>query len=379
MNILNKNISKNQINKNRLPYFDMAKGFGAVLVLLGHLQGDEFFKLSPYVLPMCEWIFSFHMVLFFVVSGMLLYHKNDIEKDFGELAKKRFKGIMIPYFWFSAFYISVVVYALIFKTVMPATLFVNLWYILSTYGMNVLWFLPALFFGELLFIFIMQKFKDKRVSVAVIVGLGVAGFVLSYVMTRFSYDTELAKRFHEFATALVRPLVVSFFILIGYYGQKLIVKLFDQKNNKLLQIIAGLALMFFAALFVKVNHGVDFRSLVFKNVFFYLLCSVLSSFGLVLICRGIPTINLIKFFGVNSLIFMGVHNNKTVLFYAMNFAMYINQYVTRAKGYIYYAIVVAVILIYVTLMTVLINKFVPFIVGKPFQNPFNKVDKKDRN
>lgn len=357
--------------KKRLDYFDMVKGIGSILVLLGHLQGDDFFKLSPYILPMCEWIFSFHMVLFFIVSGMLLYHKSDIEKDFIVLYKKRFKGIMIPYFWFSAFYISVVVYALINKTVMPATLFVNLWYIFSTYGMNVLWFLPALFFGELLFIFVMQKFENKKISALIITCLGIIGFILAYIMTRFTYEGELAKRIHELATALVRPLIVSLFIMIGYYGQKVISKISFTKN-KWIQIPVGIVLMIFAALFVKVNHGVDFRSLVFKNIFFYLLCSLLSSFGLVLICRGIPAVKAIKFFGVNSLIFMGVHNNKTVLFYAMKLAMYVNQFVTRAKGYIYYAIVVAVILIYVTLMTVLINKCVPFIIGKPYKNPFNK-------
>ena len=358
--------------KKRLDYFDMAKGIGAILVLLGHLQGDDFFKLSPYILPMCEWIFSFHMVLFFIVSGMLLYHKNDIEKDFAVLVKKRFKGIMIPYFWFSAFYISVVVYALINKTVMPTTLFVNLWYIFSTYGMNVLWFLPALFFGELLFIFIMQKFKNKNVSAIVIACFGIVGFILAYALTRLTYETESAKRIHELATALIRPFIVSLFIMIGYYGQKLVSKI-DFTKNKWLQIPVGVVFMVFAAFFVKVNHGVDFRSLVFKNVFFYLFCSLLSSFGLVLICRGIPAVKAIKFFGVNSLIFMGVHNNKTVLFYAMKLAMYVNQFITRAKGYIYYMIVVAVILIYVTLMTVLINKFVPFIVGKPLENPFIKM------
>ncbi len=70
---------------------------------------------------------------------------------------------------------------------------------------------------------------------------------------------------------------------------------------------------------------------------------------------------------------MAVHGSETVTYYATRLAMYANQYLTTARGYICYAIIVSVILIYVSIMILLINKFVPFIAGKPFVNPFRKI------
>lgn len=372
----------------------MAKGFGSIFVLLGHLQGDEFFKFSKYILPMCEWIFSFHMPLFFIVSGMLMCHRNDIQKDTKTLILKRFKGIMIPYFWFSAFYFSVVVYALIFGSIEATTLYVNLWYVLGLFGMNVLWFLPALFLGESLFILIMKKsYNNKRrfnggiLAFVIITCLAIIGHFISYRLTLIDFDSFALERVHELLLVLLRPLCTIAFIGIGYITYKFIfseesvisIKLDTLFENikkspdksflfikKIVGFLFGLIIIMIGAYFVKINHGVDFRSMVFKNIFFYYLCSLCGSFGLIIICKNIPKISIVSFFGVNSLIFMATHNSKTVLFYGLKLAMFANQYLTHARGYICYTIIVLVILLYVYVMTLLINKFAPFIIGKPW-------------
>ena len=91
--------------EKRLDYLDMTKGLGMILVLIGHLQGDSIFTFSPYIHPLCVFIFSFHMPMFFIVSGILRSIKNDEVRSFRDIAKNRFKGIMIPYYWFSFFYL----------------------------------------------------------------------------------------------------------------------------------------------------------------------------------------------------------------------------------------------------------------------------------
>ena len=51
-----------------LEYIDVAKGIGILLVVLGHNLQD---------LPlMTSWIYSFHMPLFFAISGFLDAYKN---------------------------------------------------------------------------------------------------------------------------------------------------------------------------------------------------------------------------------------------------------------------------------------------------------------
>ena len=51
----------------RLDYMDAVKGIGILLVVMGHnLQG---------IPALTSWIYSFHMPLFFIVTGYLEAHR----------------------------------------------------------------------------------------------------------------------------------------------------------------------------------------------------------------------------------------------------------------------------------------------------------------
>lgn len=378
-------------SKNRLDYLDMAKGFGMLFVLIGHLQGDTIFQLSPYFHPLCVFIFAFHMPLFFIISGILMSIREEsiMTTSLKSQISKRFKGIMIPYFWFSLFYFSVVIYAFIKGSIAYQTVLVNLWYVLSGYGMNVLWFLPALFFGEILFLVLRRRLSNKSFNIVIPV-IFAAFYTLAYYFSTLSYDTSVAKRLHELVTLLMRPFLVCGWIFVGYTlhnfisGDNHLSKWINKADSAILSyknkednsslssslmyrslyILIGIIGLVICAVLSKVNNGVDFRSLVLRNAFFYILCSLLGSYGLISLCKGLPRINLISFWGINSLVFMAVHNSETILFYALKLSMFVNQYLTHARGYICYLIILAVILIYTSLMIIVINRFFPFILGK---------------
>ena len=74
--------------KQRLNWIDMAKGYGMLLIIAGHL-GDfgEFAFLKI-------WIFSFHVPLFFFLSGYVF--KDD--GGFFAFLKKKLRSLIIPYF-----------------------------------------------------------------------------------------------------------------------------------------------------------------------------------------------------------------------------------------------------------------------------------------
>ena len=367
--------------KKRLDYLDMTKGLGMILVLIGHLQGDSIFTFSPYIHPLCVFIFSFHMPMFFIVSGILRAIKNDEVKSFKDIAKNRFKGIMIPYYWFSFFYLIFVVAALIKGEIAVQTLLLNIWYVLSCYGMNVLWFLPALYFGELLFIYMRRKLRNDTHFIAVLILSNAVVYLLAYFLGMIEYRTAFAERMHDLATVILRPVLVCGFIAIGYYVHRLLsagTKLgdffsrpeTDEKGRinakyRLAYIVLGLMLFAVCFAFFRINNGIDFRSLAFRNVFFFFLCALSGSYGMISICKGLPTVPLFCFWGVGSLIFMATHNSQTVLTFALKTAMYVNQYLTRARGYICYAIVIIIITAYSSLMIYLIRRFFPFIIGKP--------------
>ncbi|MCR4652339.1 MAG: acyltransferase family protein [Eubacterium sp.] len=368
----------------RLDYLDMTKGLGMILVLIGHLQGDSIFTFSPYIQPLCAFIFSFHMPMFFIVTGILLAVKNDEVKPFKTVAKSRFSGIMIPYYWFSFFYLLVVVYAFIKGEIAVQTLLLNIWYVISGYGMNVLWFLPALYLGELLFIFLRRKIRDDVPFAGIVVLSNAVVYSAAYFLGIAKYPTPFWERMHDLIIVLLRPIVVCGFISIGYYVHKILRKgtrLGDFLNRPLLDEKGHVKARYRLALFVlsfmlfgillalfKVNNGIDFRSLAFRNVFFFFVCALSGSYGMICFCKALPRVPLFCFWGMGSLIFMVTHNSQTVLTFALKTAMYVNQYLTRARGYICYAIVILVITAYSSLMIYLIQRYFPFIIGKPFRH-----------
>ena len=131
------------MKERHLDYIDMVKGVGIILVVLGH---------STYISEQAlTWLASFHMPLFFIVSGLLFAYKQSEQEPFGSYCRKRFCGMMIPYFWFSLIYIGVDYYYLYAHPEVIDQAFINAAALqaVSLFGISVLWFLPAIFLGEL--------------------------------------------------------------------------------------------------------------------------------------------------------------------------------------------------------------------------------------
>ncbi len=354
-----------------------------LMVLVGHLQGDQIFAFSPYILPMCQWIFSFHMPFFFIVSGILLgksYHK---ERTLSEEWKKLFRSVFLPYIWFSVIYLLGIMISMIISGTLAVMegnlLLVNIWYFISGYGINVLWFLPALFLGEMLFLLLYKKLSGRNATIVIIV-MTIAVYVAAYFLRKMPCETDWEHRVSELLTSLIRPFMVCGFIAFGFVLNQrmsssnkvsdLFAKMDSGEYSKAVSVIFYLVLsaVFFGILtcLYKVNSGIDCRTMNFGNIPAYLVCAVSGSLGLLMLCKALYPIGIVEYWGRNSLIFMAVHNSKTILYGALTLSMYINQFLTFARGYICYGVVVLVLLLYTTLMIVIIRKFFPFLYGKPF-------------
>lgn len=81
--ITNKDFDK-ELTKKRIDYIDIAKGITILLMIIGHV-----FNI-PNLLKI--FIFSFHMPLFFILSGYTFNKKNQMV-----LIKNSFKRLIIPY------------------------------------------------------------------------------------------------------------------------------------------------------------------------------------------------------------------------------------------------------------------------------------------
>ena len=65
----------------RIPYLDMARGIGVVLMVVGHLLGSlEATDPKAWFVPVKHVIVSFHMPLFFFLSGYFISQKEHFSK-----------------------------------------------------------------------------------------------------------------------------------------------------------------------------------------------------------------------------------------------------------------------------------------------------------
>jgi fucose 4-O-acetylase-like acetyltransferase len=120
----------------RINYIDVARGIGILLVVMGH---NDFAAISPF---MHKLIYSFHMPLFFFLSGYFL----NTAIPFWSFVKKRFNGLLKPYF-FTIFLIYF--FSISFEKMSFANAITRI--VKSLYGTGIyidwvqLWFLPHLF------------------------------------------------------------------------------------------------------------------------------------------------------------------------------------------------------------------------------------------
>ena len=82
------------MNNKRIEYIDIAKGLLILLVVIGHVQQNEPFTLLK------QFIYTFHMPAFFIISGILFDKSRTANKKFFPYVKKKIYTLIIPYFFF---------------------------------------------------------------------------------------------------------------------------------------------------------------------------------------------------------------------------------------------------------------------------------------
>jgi len=168
-------------DKQAIDWVDTLKFIGILAVILGHIAS-----------PFGQFIFSWHMPLFFVISGFFIKFNLSFSKFF----IKDFKRLMVPYFIFSFIGLG----AEFLKRLLLHREELNLLFeikgilfhmdmtSLSNHYGFVLWFLPALFFARLFLFFMQQITHNVFYNLVVVVLLFVISF---YVDLPFALDNAL--------------------------------------------------------------------------------------------------------------------------------------------------------------------------------------------
>lgn len=171
----------------RIDWIDLAKGMAIFLMVCGHtsIPGN-----------VSNWIWSFHMPLFFLVSGMLFFPER--YPSFGGFLKKRCRTLLLPWVVFS---VVSVCYA-------PAE---SLTALSEGHNLGALWFLPVLFVTEMIGYGIAKmQIGGGKLCTAII--LASVGFAMEKLEIRLPYNIEVS-------------LYASLFYIIGLVSREHIVKL----------------------------------------------------------------------------------------------------------------------------------------------------------
>lgn len=166
---------QNFTQKIRYDYLDIAKGIGILMVIWGHVL---YYHWSG------QYVYTFHMPLFFFLSGML-FQRNKYP-SFSSFFVKRARRLLIPYSIYSICTWFIWVFFQYKTNNLPdnwlSSLFQTLWAQGSGEFMphnSPLWFIPCLFAVEILY-FYTSSFSD-RVNVCLCLLLALASICLERV------------------------------------------------------------------------------------------------------------------------------------------------------------------------------------------------------
>lgn len=162
------------MKEERKRWIDYARAMGIILVVAGHTYQDNI---------VVDWLYSFHMPLFFLLSGITIKRINN-KVDFVEFTKRRIVMLLVPYLGYSVlnFLYNCLQVSILHKDI-------NLWKNIlgiivqlrgSEYSLGV-WFLPLLFLGEEIIALIMFACKKRIIyEYIMVMALTIGGYLYNY-------------------------------------------------------------------------------------------------------------------------------------------------------------------------------------------------------
>lgn len=262
----------------RNSFIDVAKGIGIILVIIGHAGIPE---------GVHRVIYSFHMALFFIISGYLFNEKKWVGKlKFIEYTKKRARNYLLPYFVLAI--INFVILGTIWGYTQAATVaeYINVLkgYIFGTiYSISGLmplwapiWYLTCIFVASIIFFVVMQLRDDlKGIVVACCgvfswycyrhlgfrlpwnmspAGIGVVMMYVGYLIRKY----KVLQKLHTWQAVLL----IGIGTLCGYYNKPLVAFCDGYYANMILTymscITISVGILYICYMYINKNKLIEF-------------------------------------------------------------------------------------------------------------------------
>lgn len=263
------------MTENRKNYVDYIKAIGMILVILGHINSVNS------EMQIKQWIYSFHMPLFFFASGLLL-KKQTFDINYIE---KKFKSLLVPYLLWALIYS-----ALNFKNILYI-LYGSYSSINKAESLSSLWFLPTMFLGIIMAQIIINISKNNIILICFMVLFMTASFFIPVISSGYPLCIDVS-------------LAACSFILLGYIFDKI---LFANKNNKYLMIVLTavgfIGTMLFRLNYISQTEYVVMATRKFGNPAAFLITAVSGCVFIYGLCKLLDSLNIkfLSYIGMNTI------------------------------------------------------------------------------
>lgn len=261
------------ITRTRINYVDIMKGIGIVLVVLGHTM------LTP---DIKRYIYSFHMPLFFFISGYVFKNKQSIKNT--DFIKNKAKRLLIPYVMFVLISMPLTIKQL---GINPQKI-INSFLLYGETSWNTpIWFLFSMFITSLIYFYI-DKLNDNHKNSIVIILVAIG-----FIMIKLNIKVPLQ---------IISSLIGLAFFKLGNSHKK---EKFTNFISKpliiiLMGIIGGVVGVFF-------NSNVNMVGNTYGNIIYFFIASITNIYFVMGISINIKENCLLEYLGRKSLLIMGMH------------------------------------------------------------------------
>ena len=331
--------------KNHIDWLDYAKVLGIFLVIYGHggLCGDLF-----------KYIYSFHMPMFFIVSG-ILYKPLTVR----EMVCKNWKGLMIPYFFLNLIcYVPIFLYSSIKGNLSLDSIISNWGAVLLGLGYNSnglipistpCWFIYALFIAKVILSFV----KCSKIH---LISLSLFSIIITIALQYFNIDTLIP---------IDSALLAIPFICFGYILRNKIVEITQTENFKSLSLFILFLVLW--VYIININGTVDMNACkTGDNILLFYTAAIIASLAFFKLCYEVCNRLCICKIGVVNLI-----SKSTMLYIAFNliaisYTVKIMEhffYISKEDYFVGFIIAIIVFIEHVPICMLVIRRF-PILIGR---------------
>lgn len=275
------------IEKQRIEYLDIFRAFGIIFMVFCH---------SGVLDIVHDFVYAFHMPMFFFVSGMLfrVYEKS----DFSHFVKKRIRTLLMPYFIFGILFYFLD--RLLDGSAITWEGFGHVFFVNSE-GMALgvaLWFLTASFISQMIYFLLNVYVRNLFVQTVLVTGIALFGCLAPSILPfRLPWSMDAG-------------MTGAGFLHMGYLFQNV---MRTDIRRRLLSLRWYVCFALSAALVVlaHLNGGINMRTGQYSNIPLFWLNAAIGILIMLNLSRWLEEklpwpkiIRAISFIGENSIVFL---------------------------------------------------------------------------